>query len=112
MSVTDRFVAADAARTGASRIPDTTTFRTFGESTLNDDADSGSRKQTNSSRAANAAIAGTISRVNRPYPRAFAQHVASIPIRILLARRVERVEGAEEFAERPSRSETQNQRRS
>src|SRR6266446_4453629 len=110
MSVRERLPAAEAARTGASRMSDTTTFRMFGESTLKDDADSGSRKQTNSSAAASAVIAGIISRVKRPYPRAFAQHVASTPIRILFARRVERIERAEYFAEGPFSSQTQNQR--
>jgi hypothetical protein len=79
MSSGERYPEAEAA-VEAAVLACTTTVRTFGEAIVNRAADSRSTKQTNSSSGAIRAIASTISRAKRPYPRSFDQHVPSTPI--------------------------------
>src|SRR5215211_255012 len=115
MSLSRRRPAADAATTGASRRS-TTIGRTFGAVMLNKSADFRSRKQMNSSSGARAAIALTISRVKRPYPRSFAQQVASIPMRTrsleigYFSRCGSRLQSPERFSKGPTCRKPENER--
>src|SRR5215211_1067757 len=115
MSLSRRRPAADAATTGASRRS-TTIGRTFGAVMLNKSADFRSRKQMNSSFGARDAIALTISRVKRPYPRSFAQHVASIPMRTrsldigYLSYCGSRLQSPRHFSKSPTCREPKNER--
>src|SRR5688572_8557576 len=115
MSPRPRRPAADAATTGASRRS-TTIARTFGALSVNTSAAVRSRKHMNSSSGARVAMAVTISRVKRPYPRSFAQQVASIPMRTrsLEIRRPPRAparaERAYSFTQGPGRGKPEDDR--
>jgi hypothetical protein len=76
----EKMTACDTATVGAT-LWSTLTLRTLDASRSNISSEGPSTKKTNSSSGADDTTARSSSLVNRPYPRAFAQHAPSTPIR-------------------------------